>query len=131
MANFLSKNGQVYRGRTCVTINSLASSRIYDEVAVQDSSRLPEARESSMQEPIGELKEMKPRVWVNPDAVAVATCVADGAWMMPTKSGGENGNGEPHCMLALTLWDGLSIVLTEMTDIVKASSVLKLPHPAM
>jgi hypothetical protein len=84
-----------------------------------------------MQEPIGKLKEMKPGVWVNPDAVAVATCVADGAWMMPTKSGGENGNAKPHCMLALTLWDGSSIVFTEMTDIVKASSILKLPHPAM
>jgi hypothetical protein len=84
-----------------------------------------------MPEPIGKLTEMKPGVWINPDAVAMATCVPDGAWMMPPKTGGENGNGEQRCMLALTLWDGSSIVFTEMTDIVKASSILKLPHPAM
>jgi hypothetical protein len=85
----------------------------------------------SMEEAIGKLKEMKPGVWINPDAVAMATCVAAGGWMMPAETGGENGKSERPCMLALTLWDGSSIVFTEMTDIVKASSILKLPHPAM
>jgi hypothetical protein len=82
-----------------------------------------------MPKPVGKLKEVKPGVWINPDAVAMATCVADGTWMMPKETGGKNRNGERQYMLALTLWDGSCIVCTDMTDIVRASSILKLPHP--
>jgi hypothetical protein len=82
-----------------------------------------------MPEPIGKLWEIKPGVWINPDAVAMAACVANGAWMMPAQNGSGIGNHERRCMLVLTLWDGSSIALNELDDIVRAASVLKLPHP--
>jgi hypothetical protein len=77
----------------------------------------------------GKLKQVKPGVWINPDAVATATCVADGEWAIRAQRSGEINNHERHFMLALTMWDGSAIVVTEMADIVKASSLLKLPHP--
>jgi hypothetical protein len=86
---------------------------------------------STMPEPIGKLWEIKPGVWINPDAVAMAACVANGAWMMPGQTGSDIGNHEQQRMLVLTLWDGSSIALTEQSDIVNAAWVLKLPHPCL
>ena len=87
MANLPAKNGEVCRGGTSFTVRSIASSSFSDAVPAEGCTRLSEENESNMPEPIGKLTEMKPGVWINPDAVAMATCVPDGAWMMPLGMG--------------------------------------------
>jgi hypothetical protein len=74
------------------------------------------------------LVEIKHGLFINPAAVSMANCVVEEQWEK-TRPGSEptNFKQEKHYALTLTLFDGGTVVLTAMADIVAASKILGLP----
>ena len=75
-----------------------------------------------------QLVEIKQGLFINPAAVSMANCVLEEHWEK-SRPGSDPANltQEKHYVLTITLFDGGTVVLTDLSDIVAASKLLGLP----